>query len=526
MTKFRKFLANRKGTTLVELMMAIVISSILIISIYVVVSGSHKYILNGRNTLKLQQNYSLIESLLSAKIRQAVQAQYGIFTDYDQYIASGVAQDSGSCLKLILSSGDSCIIYKDDSNFKIINSDLSVTNLVQGMLTNLAFSTVNNGIQTQLSVNLGTTTIQNVLMDAFRNSGAGGLGNRKCELVIQSSKVPGTLTDFPLLLTNDSLPSEMFDSDGSYPALNGGGDVRFSSDAAGQTQLACEIVTFATNTNPAKGSGEVWVNVPSISSSSNTSIWVWYYNPGQSQPAEDGSYGSEAVWDSKYQMVLHMNEDPSTSAPQFQDATNNDYNGTNNGGLSGSDLEDCVIGKGIDFDGSSNDDIDLGIWDVTGSGLTVQHWFYIDASPSVDGRFFSRATGTDVSQHWLMTGINAGDVKPRFRLRTDGSTKSIEESGISEETWHFMAATYDGSKMRIWIDTQNIANEDKSGTISTSASVHNYLGDNPSGSRQLQGKLDEVRVSTVRRSDNWLEAEYNNQNSPATFVVEGAPESP
>lgn len=46
---------------------------------------------------------------------------------------------------------------------------------------------------------------------------------RKCELIIQSSQITGDLTEFPVLITEATLPQEMFDSDGTYPALNGGG---------------------------------------------------------------------------------------------------------------------------------------------------------------------------------------------------------------------------------------------------------------------------------------------------------------
>jgi hypothetical protein len=61
---------------------------------------------------------------------------------------------------------------------------------------------------------------------------------RKAALTISATKVDADLTNWTLVLTKDTLPSEMFDADGSYPALNGGGDIRFSSDAAGETQ-AC-----------------------------------------------------------------------------------------------------------------------------------------------------------------------------------------------------------------------------------------------------------------------------------------------
>ena len=176
-------------------------------------------------------------------------------------------------------------------------------------------------------------------------------------------------------------------------------------------------------------------------------------------------------------MVLHMNEDPSTTSPQFQDATSNDYNGSNNGGLTFSDLLDAVIDKGIEFDGSTDDDIDLGIWDVIGSGLTVEHWVWVNSNASSDCRFLSRTVGVNTADHWIMTGIEDSGILPRFRLKTAGSTTNLQLNsgdGLAANTWYFMAATYDGSSMRIWINNENKKSTSKSGTISTSATVHTY----------------------------------------------------
>jgi len=171
--------------------------------------------------------------------------------------------------------------------------------------------------------------------DSTTSGGGGGLfaeWGRKCELVIQSSQVPDTLTNFPVLLTELTLPSEMLDADGSYPALNGGGDIRFSSDAIGSTRLSCEIVTFTTDNNPANGTAEIWVDVPTVLSSSNTSIWVWYDSSGASQPAASAAYGSESVWDANYKGVWHLNESGNGTADEFADATSNANHGQGVGG--------------------------------------------------------------------------------------------------------------------------------------------------------------------------------------------------
>ena len=82
-------------------------------------------------------------------------------------------------------------------------------------------------------------------------------------------KVDTTQSDFPLVLTEACLPSEIFGVNG---AQDGGGDIRFSSDADGTTQLACDVISFDQTNDTA----EIVVSVASVSSSSNTSIWVWW----------------------------------------------------------------------------------------------------------------------------------------------------------------------------------------------------------------------------------------------------------
>ncbi len=68
---------------------------------------------------------------------------------------------------------------------------------------------------------------------------------RKQKITIQSTQVvgSGSHSDLPVLVTLDHLDTEVVDA-GSNSALNGGGDIRFSTDSAGSTQLACEIVDF------------------------------------------------------------------------------------------------------------------------------------------------------------------------------------------------------------------------------------------------------------------------------------------
>jgi hypothetical protein len=136
---------------------------------------------------------------------------------------------------------------------------------------------------------------------------------RKVEIQVQSSKVDANLTDFPILITEDSIPNEACDADGSTPAQNGGGDIRFSADAEGANQLPLEVVSFVTDNNPANCIVEMWVKAPFISSSTGASVWMWYNtDTSDTQPASSNTYGSENVWNSNYAAVWHLQETSGT----------------------------------------------------------------------------------------------------------------------------------------------------------------------------------------------------------------------
>lgn len=159
----------QRGFTLVEMMMAMVTSAIVLIGIAVIVAGSHKHIINGRSKMRLQQDYSLIGQVLSNKIRGSIQSQQEIYTDYTSYTGGGSTQSSGSCLKLNYPNNDSIVIYQDGTDFKILNTDLTTTNLVQEILNNLLFIDLTRSIRTEFSLAQGKWSITDTLVDAFRN---------------------------------------------------------------------------------------------------------------------------------------------------------------------------------------------------------------------------------------------------------------------------------------------------------------------------------------------------------------------
>ena len=375
---------------------------------------------------------------------------------------------------------------------------------------------------------------------------------RRCALVIQSGQVTDNEVNFPLLVTEDTLPSEIFDADGSYPALNGGGDIRFSSDEEGNTQLACEIESFITDNDPANGKAAIWVKVPSLSSSSNTTIYIWYNKAGESQPAEDNAYGKENVWDSGFVMVQHMNQTPDGTADEIVDSTANDNDGT----TSGMDSADQVAGQidgSLDFDWVDNY-VDIFDSETVSTKLqsigdnnnyTLVAWIKTDAAAGTnEGYWRSEQTIID-----LVTQLGAGANRAPFSFgiedtficlgRTHYHTTSDERKlgsiAVNDGNWHSLVASIQDDVVDFYVDgvldvqkTFTVATGDCS-VGSTASNMQIGVAARTDGTKDksfFDGSIDEVRISNVARSAGWIATEYNNQYSPSTFLIEGTPETP
>ncbi|MCA9383455.1 DUF2341 domain-containing protein, partial [Candidatus Dojkabacteria bacterium] len=185
------------------------------------------------------------------------------------------------------------------------------------------------------------------------------------KISVDYTKVSNTdQTDFPVLLDLSDLSSGFFTN-----VQTDGGDIVVTA-ADGVTKLQRELVSI----NTGGSTGELWFKAPSLSSSTNTDFWIYYGNA----TANEGN--STAVWSNGYELVQHMNEDPSGSAPQLIDSTLNDNDGTSNGTMVTGDLVTGKVGNALNFDGT-DDYFDLG----NGSSLelslpmTISSWVNVDS---------------------------------------------------------------------------------------------------------------------------------------------------
>jgi len=168
-------------------------------------------------------------------------------------------------------------------------------------------------------------------------------------------------------------------------------------------------------------------------------------------------------------------------------------------------------GKTLSLDGS-NDYVDIGNFNLSANAISLEAWVRPDRYGS-DPRIISKSVGTSPNDQWWLLGfdnLSTTTARLRFRLKTNGTTNQLNVGSVGVGSWMHVVATYDGSRMRLYLNGGQIGSRSESGTVSTSgASV--WIGGNPPSStaRPFDGLIDEVRIYDRALSSAEIQGNYN-----------------
>lgn len=352
--------------------------------------------------------------------------------------------------------------------------------------------------------------------------------NRSAEIPIQDSLIDSDITDYVMTLTFDMLPAEMFVGGGANASKNDGGDIRFSSDSAGTTEIPREILRFDTTNNIA----QIHVKVASVLASGGASVWIWYDNSGASDYAEDATYGRENVYDANFITVHHLEEDPGGGAPQMTDATATDGDGT----ISGDPTSTAgQVDSALTFD-SSDDGVSFGErseYKLIGD-MTWSTWVMLTSAGSVDDIYgiIEGSTGeneADNSIFYLDTkgSSNEWDFNYIHEYGNGTNETHLFDANLNNDVWYHIAITRDvstdevkGYKNGILLDIFDYTND----PTNTATDLKYWIAERTSGAQQLQGgTLDEVRLYDAVETAAEINAQYKNQSIFELFAIAGAP---
>lgn len=337
------------------------------------------------------------------------------------------------------------------------------------------------------------------------------------EVTISSAQVAADLTDYPIYISLADLSkagADIFDT-----CRSDGGDIRVTK-SDGTTELPREVVFIDTTAK----TGELHVKYSgTLSGSSDTTIRIWY-NGVDTEPAASSTYGSENVW-SDYEIVHHMQQDPSGSSPQMLDSTANNQDGVTAGSMtSGDSVDGKLAGKAIDFDGVDDDmtiadSVLLGnIFDSYTTVWTLQAWY----KPNVSNQGFKG--GKFPFPGWVFGGLSSTNESVHARQNAAQEDRITGSGTIGTSgTWYMAHYTntnsYTATDFKLYtngsLGTTSTSDDGLTevGNISNSQSFK--LGSDSDAKRSQV--VDEFRIRLSDLGTNWISTEYTNHNSPATF---------
>lgn len=344
---------------------------------------------------------------------------------------------------------------------------------------------------------------------------------KRISITISNTNVDSGLTNFPTLIhLSASSGSDSDDVTAIFDELTADANRKkiAVTTSDGETECYVEIEKWDDGNEEAW----IWVKVPTISSSANTTLYIYYDSSQANNDTYIGDTGdspAQSVWDDDFVGVWHMAQDPTGGANAIKDSTSNANHGTGFNMESG-DLVNGAIGKGLDFDGS---DEYVGVSENSGlepASLTVECMAYF-ATFSDTGWIAKTEAGEGVwdnfTEGYLLRGETPGN--DIHFLIGDGSRNSKTILDPPAESWSHVVGTFDGTakQMRIFYN----GSESFTAVTISDQIVYTNTGDvyfARADTTYTDIALDEVRISKIARAAAWTKGTYySNEDDIMTF---------
>jgi len=309
-------------------------------------------------------------------------------------------------------------------------------------------------------------------------------------ITFNHSMVADDLSDFSVLIN-------IADSDLKNKAQNDGDDILFMDDVGVANRLFHEIEKWDNS------SGELisWINIKNISSSTDTSIYMYYGNPscaGQENPG--------GTWNSDYEVVYHFNEKSGNAL----DSTFNYNDGIVTGVTYGST---GIIGDCYSFNGNGRVVTD-DFWSPT-AYYSMLIWYKPDSLSGDDTitQFQTHTTSNTRTNGWV---IRQKVDEATYKIRDDSGNKiTYQESNAFTSTseWKYLGLVRDDTTMKSFLDGIKVdesSNENIGTTSPDRLTIGCYWHDNENKYGDfIKGDIDEFRISRVSLSNEWMKTTFN-----------------
>lgn len=351
----------------------------------------------------------------------------------------------------------------------------------------------------------GSVTVQ-VQPDPAPLAYPNGYRYRRRIVVPRTSLSEGSLSDFPMLVElNGNWLKPKTATGGRLESLVGL-DIRFES-AAG-VRLDHETEAYSASA----GSLRAWVRMPSLTTTADTTIFLYYGKAGLTVTEENVA----GVW-KDYLAVYHL---PGTSdrTGRSRDLTASGVGTT------------TLVGEAGDFTGAGSElTLALPTFLDALSAYSIQAWVRADQIGSDRGIFsVGPVTGRDDAMGFCLrydsdgfSGEGTNVILVEQQL-TNGRSRIESASNVQRTGNQQLAVTWrQGENPDIWVDgvatTPTFGTTVRTGTTSFSNGPLRIGRASQDLATSWNGAIDEVRLRASALPGNWLKAEQLNQRRPGAF---------
>jgi hypothetical protein len=356
--------------------------------------------------------------------------------------------------------------------------------------------------------------------------------SRKQRIHIESSMFSSALVDFTVVIT-DSMVPELAEAggllDSAGPALSDGHDIRIAADANGDVALPIDLRGYTQDADPANGSIEFATKLSLTDPIAGNDIYIFFGDDDAATLAPGDPLGQYNAYDDNYFLI--------SPCGCGLDRSRNQWATTNNGGLTPGDAV-TPWGLGTIFDGNASQQYlsfdDIAEWNAlleVDQPNSCEVLARNDNTASGLPQFIAAKIAETTSyQGWNFlyhAGINELTVNNNY-----GTGSAIGRAAaftMVQGTWYHLATTYSGnnnaSGFLIYANGVNLTTSDKTtGTGSTNQHSYPFLvgargWGKPSSQREWDGVLDELRMSSVVRSADWIAATHSNFMNGDTLLT-------
>lgn len=329
--------------------------------------------------------------------------------------------------------------------------------------------------------------------------------NYTTPLIVMHGQVGEVETNFPVLVQTSSV---------LFSTSSSGGHMLTAYDLVFSTMPNCSfLLNWDTETvnNTGSAQANIWVEVPILSSTTDTVFYMCYGNAGIT------SYqgNSALTWDSNFAGVWHLGDG---SALNTLDSTVNGNTGTNTAATAATGQVDGAAA----FLATNSAQIDVGtaINNVVGP-LTVEFWEFIPSVSVSNEAYIGNDDGN--ANGYSFYAIKSG-TQYRVRWEIESGSPFVNATPlINPGSWVSIVGTYDNiNTLLTYNNGTQFGTSTGAGSGAITVPVQDMLFGGVVGFgaiAPLTGSLDEVRISSVARSGGWLRTTYNTESSPSTFLI-------